>query len=97
VINKIKGGQILRCIVRANGSPEYLPNEYRGEAKDYYAARIKESKRQREAQFQLRKARVAELEREILRDLQLARMRARERKFTDSGLGRRRQNYLIPR
>jgi hypothetical protein len=55
-------------IVRTSGSREYLPKEYRGAPQDYYAYRIAETRRQREASLQMKKARVAQLERDLLLD-----------------------------
>lgn len=66
-------------IVRPGGGREYLPKEYRGAPQDYYAYRIAETKRQRETSLQMKKARVAQLERDLLLDSELARLRARFR------------------
>jgi len=67
-------------IVRPGGGREYLPKEYRGLPQDFYAYRIAETKRQREASLQMKKARVAQLERDLLLDSELARLRARLRR-----------------
>jgi hypothetical protein len=78
-------------IIRADGSREYLPKEYRCAPKDYYAYKIRQTKQQRETSLEMKKARVAELERELLHDLQLARIREGMRRASDEPISPRNQ------
>jgi hypothetical protein len=68
-------------IVRPGGSREYLPKEYRGTPEDYYAHRMKEAMRARPRSIQM--SRAAALEQDRYLDSEVARLRARHRKFVN--------------
>lgn len=72
-----------RFIVRPGGSREYLPEEYRGAPQDYYASRIREAMRNRGSSLQMKRAKVARLERDLLLDRELARVRAKYRQLVN--------------
>ena len=67
-------------IVRRGGSREYLPKEYRGAPQEFYASRIRESKeRQLRNSLQMKRAKMALLEKDLHMDSEVERLRARFR------------------
>jgi hypothetical protein len=77
---------MARFVIRADGSLEYLPREYRGEPQDYYASKIRQLRaRQRPGSVQSRRQRLRALETDLLMDLELGRIRARVNRLSGKG------------
>jgi hypothetical protein len=74
---------MARFVVRAEGSREYLPKEYRGDPRDYYASKIRQPHtRQRPGSLQTRRQRLRALEMDLRMDMELGRIRAKLRRQT---------------
>ena len=77
---------MTRFVIRADGSREYLPREYRGDPRDYYAFKIRQlHERQRPGSVQSRRQRVHELETDLLMDMELGRIRAKLHRLSGKG------------
>ncbi|MBZ5498136.1 MAG: hypothetical protein LAP85_17180 [Acidobacteriia bacterium] len=67
---------MARHVIRVDGGREYLPKEYRGEPRDYYASKIRQLRaRQRSGSLQTPRQSLRALEMDLRMDMELAGIR----------------------